>query len=210
LPLQSGAYPVPWRLCVLAIVSAACTSPTPPPASPDAQAVCPSSVSETAGAACTVQGLVCAPQYACGVTFGIAHCVCVAGAFECTDLTDASISGTDVAPSCPKAKPAEHCPATESAASLAACTEPGLVCSYKAPCSAIPGLDQCTCFNGAMANGQTGLRFECTNACVPSGGALLIDSGDDVQEGAGGPADAVAPDDALDGGASLQDADASG
>jgi hypothetical protein len=185
-----------------------CSSPSSPAASPDAQAVCPATGAETAGAACTVEGLVCSPQYACGVTFGIAHCVCSSGKFACTDLTDAALTGPASIPACPSAAHAQRCPATESAANLAACTEQGLDCSYRAPCGGTADLDHCLCFEGPLPNGPMGLRFECTTPCYPDAGGPPIDAGDSGQDATPAPVDAAALADASDGPSSHDAADA--
>jgi hypothetical protein len=162
--------------------------------SPDAQAICPSTVGETAGAACTVEGLSCRPQYACGVTFGIARCVCTGGAFACTDVTDAALSGPQSVPACPQSKVTpQRCPATEALARGATCSELNFSCSYKAPCGGEPGLDVCTC---SQANGP-GYAFSCETPCHPNTGVYTIDSGAPQQDDAGaGTEDADAPYDA--------------
>jgi hypothetical protein len=138
-------------------------------------AVCPATPEETIGAACGFPGLRCGPQYTCGFIAVSILCVCTDGVFRCTDATGAALdAGTP--PTCPQGTPAESCPSTELAANLARCTEQGLLCAYPASCTS--RFDQCQCFPGAMANGQFGLRFECTPGCgALDGGVGVIDSG---------------------------------
>lgn len=157
------------------------SSPSTP--TPDAEAVCPDTLAATLDARCEVEGLVCSPQYPCGVLAGIAHCVCTAGAFACTDLEDAAIEGPDATPACPAAPDAEACPAIESKAAMQPCTEVGLSCAYSAACDAIPAFDQCVCT--ADPSGQTGPRFVCSDPCAYVGPP--VDAGDSDDESADSP-----------------------
>jgi hypothetical protein len=154
-----------------------CTSPPPSQsATPDAQAVCPNTLADTIGAPCTVDGLVCSPQYACGAAYGLARCVCTSGSFACTDLADAALEAQDATPSCPAPTAPEKCPTTEAAARLAPCTESGLVCSYIPQCAGATGLDQCQCVFGALPSGQSGLRLQCNSPCRYSPPPVDIDA----------------------------------
>ncbi|HZU84741.1 MAG TPA: hypothetical protein VE987_17545 [Polyangiaceae bacterium] len=141
---------------------------------------------ETIGAACAVVGLRCAPQYACGIDTAILTCVCTAGSFACTDFAGNEVSTTP--PPCPAAPSrAGACPSTERTASLAPCSEQGLVCSYPSACPS--RVDPCQCSAGARADGGFGLRFECHPfLCGAPAGSGGPDSG--------GAADAAAPGDA--------------
>ena len=99
---------------------------------------------------------------------------------------------------------AEASPATERAASLAACKETGLICTYVAGCDATPAFDQCQCAEGSLPNGATGLRFECSSACTYTGplleaGASTADeAGPDAIVDAPGAVPEAAPDGAAD------------
>jgi hypothetical protein len=175
---------------------------------PDAQAsaVCPDTLAGTIGASCSVERLVCSPQYACGVAVATARCVCTSGAFSCTDLADAPLMAPDATPTCP---PLAHqtpakCPPTSRAADLAACTEPGLLCTYLAGCDATPAFDQCQCASGPMPGGKTGLRFDCFNACAYVAAPVELDSASGLDANVP-PADHAAQDAPADAGASPPD-----
>jgi hypothetical protein len=172
-----------------------CTSTSAPPrAAPDAQAICPNTLADTVGAPCAVEGLVCSPQYSCGVAPGIARCVCTSGAFACSDLEDAALEGADATPSCPPAKAPQKCPLSELAANLAACMEPGLQCTYRAGCDATPGFDTCQCSAVQLPDGGVGSRFVCTSECRTDAAAASNDaaSAPDVDAAAQPPQDARA------------------
>ncbi len=169
-----NARRAPWVLALglpvgLASLAGACTSTSTPPAATtvDAQAICPNTLTETLGAPCTVEGLVCSPQYSCGIALGIARCVCTSGNFACSDLEDAALEGPDAAPSCPPTKAPDKCPVSEQAANLAACTESGLPCTYPAACDATPGFDTCSCTATKLPDGGMGKRFVCHSKCGP-------------------------------------------
>ncbi len=105
------------------------------------------------------------------------------------------VAALDVTPY-PLPVEAEACPATERAASFAACKETGLICTYVAGCDATPAFDQCQCAEGSLPNGATGLRFECSSACTYSGplleggGSIAGDTGLDAMGDSPGDPDA--------------------
>jgi hypothetical protein len=151
----------------------------------------------TVGGPCAVEGLVCNPTYTCGDLPAIARCVCTAGTFLCSDIEDAALDGPSTTPSCPSARvDAEACPPSEAAASFAACTEPGLLCSYLAACDAT--LDSCYCAEGLFPSGRMGLRFECTSACTDQGTPSDAAVSDDASSTMDGPPDQTSG--TLDGG----------
>lgn len=135
---------------------------------------CPPSLDKTIGAACSMNGLVCGPSIACGLTELTISCVCTGGVFRCLDAQGNPLASA-AAVTCPDGSEvvdAGACPRSEKAASLAACSETGLLCAYPSAC---PGsLDQCQCFPGTMASGGFGLRFECRPASCPNPDAAVI------------------------------------
>jgi hypothetical protein len=161
----------------------ACSSTSsPPPATPDAQATCPTTPEETIGVACAFPGLTCGPEYTCGTSTVALLCVCTAGTFQCVDGTGAAVA-PDASLACPGTPATSACPTTETTAELATCTEQGLICSYLSSC---PGmLDQCQCAAGATVSGGFGLRFECNPLTCVDGGppvdaAPPVDAGPSV------------------------------
>ncbi len=155
----------------------------------DAGAVCPATVDAAVGHACGVEGLSCSPLYACGLVAATATCTCQGGLFSCADVMGKALGAGD-APACPPLGAGQSCPATESAAKLSNCTEPGLLCSYPSTCPEARYLDTCECFTGKNAAGTSSLHFQCSTAC-PAGdaSALPVDSGADTEAEAA-PADA--------------------
>lgn len=141
-------------------------------------ATCPGTIAQTVGAGCTAAGLVCGPSYACGATDVPLLCVCDGRTFQCTDGVGNQIHSADQV-SCPTPIDAgSSCPRTESAAPLAPCRSPGLLCEYPSSCAGT--FDQCECFAGATADGGFGLRFECRpSVCGPSdaAGVTVVDAG---------------------------------
>ncbi len=165
---------------VAAAAVASCSSSSPPSSSPlpsDAAAVCPATLGLTVGQRCAPDGLRCAPEYACGVTNVTLLCACTRGTFECTDGRG-NVLAADETPVCP-ASPAEAgaCPATETAAQFAPCSEQGLLCAYPSGCPS--AFDSCLCFAGRTKAGLFGLRFECTpRTCDSRDAAVPADLGD--------------------------------
>jgi hypothetical protein len=160
----------------------ACSSSQSPVAPrPDAQAVCPATVGETAGVACASPGLVCAPNYVCGNTNASLYCECTGGTFACHDgLGNAVAAGQS--PTCPGQPPATPaCPPSLQAANLKACTTPGQICPYPSACAS-GTYDQCTCFPGETATGGFGTIFTCQQATCPTDAAAppAPDAGADV------------------------------
>jgi hypothetical protein len=168
----SWAFATAVALVSVAHLALGCSSSTAPAAAADAEAICPATVADVVGAACAVEGLVCFPQYACGILPAIASCTCAGGAFACTDVTGKSLApGSALA--CPAPMASEACPATEMLANQHSCTEPGLECAYPSTCPSSTDYDQCECFTGALLDGGTGLRFECPSPC-DSGAVPLV------------------------------------
>jgi hypothetical protein len=156
---------------------------------PPALAACPSTVADADGSRCTVEGLSCAPTYSCGSIEAFATCVCAGGQFVCTDVTGMPLHAGST-PSCPDAAASEACPASETSASLAACTEPGRICTYPSTCR-LRGFDTCQCVSGELDNRMTGLRFQCSDACnvpdaTPDGDAADAADGADATDAADG------------------------
>ncbi len=148
----------------LGYLVAACTSTSTPAVPTQPEATCPASVAEALGAPCS-DGLVCSPEYACGILPAIATCTCTGGSFVCTDVTGKSLDDGGQL-SCPAASATETCPATEALASQRACTESGLACPYPSTCSGnTQEYDTCTCFTGPISDGGMGLRFQCPSPC---------------------------------------------
>ena len=159
-------------LASVAQLAPGCSSSTAPAPLADAEAICPASVADAVGAACAVEGLVCSPEYACGILPATASCTCVGGAFACTDVTGKPLAPGGE-PACPATATSETCPATEVLANRHACTESGLECAYPSTCASSTDYDQCECFTGALLDGGTGLRFECPSPC-DSGAVPLV------------------------------------
>ena len=159
----------------LAYVVAGCTSTSTPAVPTQPEATCPASVSAAIGAPCAAEGLVCAPEYECGIASAIATCTCTGGAFVCTDVTGKALNDGGN-PECPAAAATETCPTTEALANLRACTEIGLTCPYPSTCSGnTQQYDTCTCFTGPISDGGMGLRFQCPSPCDDA--AALFDAG---------------------------------
>jgi hypothetical protein len=186
-------------LTAFAASTGGCSSSSSPASEgPDAEAVCPDTLSAAIGAACMVDGLVCSPQYACGIALATAHCACTAGFFVCNDVEDAALTTPDAAPGCPEPPDAEACPKTEELASLAPCTETGRSCAYLNGCDATPAFDTCQCMLGSLPNGSTALRLECSGPCTYTGPPVDLDDGSALPEAAavdqGAPGNTVTPD----------------
>jgi hypothetical protein len=184
---------------LLAVSVGGCSpkSAAPAPAA-DAQAVCPSTIVDAAGAGCAVEGLVCSPQYMCGITPATLTCVCTEGSFSCQDVTGKIVtSGTS--PACPAATANESCPTSEVLAEGMPCTRQGLFCPYPSTCGDTTKYDGCYCFTGPLANGQMGLRFECSTPCNYDAGPAVQDASEEA------PATQGSADGAVDGRASNAD-----
>jgi hypothetical protein len=169
--------------------AAACSSSPASRSGADAEAVCPSTLDATAGRACAVEGLACSPLYACGLVQATASCVCAGGFFGCTDVTGRALAAGDV-PACPAFDGGGNCPASERAASVASCSEVGLLCAYPSACPAVRLLDQCECRPTTTPSGATALRFDCgapcpssVDAAAPAFDAAAADSGPDGRTG---------------------------
>ena len=126
---------------------------------------CPATVDTTVGATCASQGLVCSPTFPCGLATVTVHCMCEEGTFQCIDGSGNSfVAGST--PSCGEAAPPPMvCPATESAATTAACAvgENGQQCAYPPECpGATLAFDRCTC---QPRPDGSGFSYDCQNAC---------------------------------------------
>jgi hypothetical protein len=166
--------------------STGCSSSSPGNAPPTAQSnACPATIDATVGAACSKQGQVCGPTYTCGTTQVPITCTCFNGTFQCIDSAGNPFDNSSP-PSCNTHPASGTCPASESAANLAPCTEAqvGQQCAYAPQC---PGgtmaYDVCTCTSGTTKTGAQGLVFICENSCsgatgpVPDSGSPQPDSG---------------------------------
>jgi hypothetical protein len=145
-------------------------------------AVCPTTVASAMGEACDVDGLVCYPQYTCGVTLGQATCQCTSGHFACVDQLGAALV-RDASPGCPAPPPNPlACPATMTLANLTACTQAGEVCTYANPCTSIPEYVDCPCVPAPQIDGGVYLAYECpamtclSTADAGSAGSPIIDA----------------------------------
>lgn len=168
-----GVVRVPAGLAAAALVStlfvAACSDDepgTPPPAAPPAQ--CPSTFAATAGTACTENGLVCTPDYACPGVFQQARCTCTGGSFVCTDATGATVArGGNPACVATPAPSGEACPGSLADARGKACSTPWRECTYAPACNA-GRLDVCLCRPDENTNELT---YRCEqSACTGDAG----------------------------------------
>jgi hypothetical protein len=166
---------------VAAVLCCAACSPKSPSAAPDAPEppTCPSTAAEAIAASCSTEGYTCYPQYSCGISPAILKCVCTENSYACQDATGKLITA-GTTPSCPAAAMNEMCPASELTANLLSCTKPGLLCAYPSTCGDPTLYDQCQCFEGALRNGQMGLRFECTTPCLYDSGPIEQDAAADT------------------------------
>ena len=91
--------------------------------SPATPASCPTRVVDAVGQHCYAEGLLCAPEYPCGIAQGTLTCTCTRGVFVCTDVTGNQLNPGDT-PACPASKGdgGGVCPASESAALFSPCT----------------------------------------------------------------------------------------
>ncbi len=148
----------------------------------DSAGVCPATIQDTVGQACSVEGLKCGPTFPCGVTSVPIYCRCVTGVFQCVDgAGDGYDGGTP--PTCTNPKPVDAgaCPATENAAATSACSaaQNGLACAYPPACDGgTQAFDLCTCGPGPSG----AFVFECENACGGAGGPLPEAGGTDEPE----------------------------
>jgi hypothetical protein len=138
--------------------------------------VCPSSVVGAMGSACDVEGLVCYPEYACGIAPALATCQCTGGQFACVDMLGAPLLA-DAAPGCPAALPMPACPATMTLANNTACAQAGQLCTYASPCpGSIPDFLQCQCVALQQIDGGIYLGYSCP-ACTAVGAPAPADDG---------------------------------
>jgi hypothetical protein len=147
--------------------------------------VCPSTVDDTIGAACDVEGAPCYPEYACGIAPAIATCHCSGGHFACQDLLDAAL-GPDATPGCPPPVPTPPtCPATMTLANGTACSQAGVVCTYASPCTgSIPAYLDCLCVPALQIDGGVYLAYECpAMTCLPTdAGSVALSAVDAAAE----------------------------
>ena len=179
-------------VCLVAAASVACGSSNSGSAAPNVEdgstgatatdaGQCPASLAGTVGVACQPEGLFCAPAYTCNLIQIPVLCTCAKGSFACTDWVGNRVDAGET-PSCPGPVDAS-CPPSEKSATMAACSEVGLVCPYPSACDG--GTDSCECMPGALVTGGPNLVFECQTTCVSSDGAAP-----DVEDGSAGPANA--------------------
>jgi hypothetical protein len=139
---------------------------------------CPATIALTVGAACSDEGLLCAPDYTCDLGDVPLLCVCTAGVFACTDATGKSVT-TGETPACPPYT-AAVCPPDEKSAMSASCDDIGLVCDYPSTCGG--GTDSCACIGAGSSP-----TFDCEQApCAGSdAGIVATDGGSDAEPEAG-------------------------
>ena len=195
-PYRFGFPRVPAGPVVLGLaVLTACDSSSPGAPAPDADLVCPADVASAIGAPCD-PGLVCAPEYSCGIYTVTATCTCMGGHFACADRTgQALVAGT--VPACPpRADASASCPPTESTARTVNCSLAGLQCAYPSSCPIQRDYDSCQCFPLTTPDGGTALRFSCPDPCqdasAPEGGGESADASEEPP--ATPPPEASAPD----------------
>ena len=143
------------------------SSSTPPGAMFDAEsAFCPATPQDTVGKPCNLEGLVCGPQYACGITQVPLYCVCAGGIFQCRNGENGAVEA-GAALSCNAGSSAPGpCPASEAVANMASCGMVGQICAYHSQCPST--FDTCTCFPGNTADGGFGPVFICKGAVCGS------------------------------------------
>ena len=149
---------------------------------------CPASVARTIGAACQAEGLYCAPTYDCALVQVPLSCTCMQGLFVCIDGAGNTVDAGGT-PGCPAPLDAS-CPSTETSATMAACSEVGLMCSYPSACEG--GVDSCECMAGSLVTGGgPNLVFTCQQATCSSpdagapveGGVITAEGGVTTAEG---------------------------
>jgi len=161
--------------------SAACSSSSSAPVSPEAATACPATIADTVGSACNTEGAVCSPTFPCAIATVTIFCSCTQGTFQCVDGYNQPFTAGET-PSCGDASaPLGSCPATESQASIAKCTQAqsGQQCAYAPECAGgTLAFDRCTC--EAVPTGA-GFAWECENACNSGTGPLPEAGPDDAQ-----------------------------
>jgi hypothetical protein len=177
---------------------------------PEDHAVCPSSVIGAMGSACDVEGLLCYPEYTCGIAPVIATCQCAGGQFACVDTLGNPLL-EDAAPACPASLPTPACPATMTLASNTACTQAGQLCTYASPCSgSIPAFLDCQCVALTQIDGGVYLGYSC-ETCTPGAAAAPADDSGATPADAEAPVEgSTAPDAAADATTDATPKDASG
>ena len=146
----------------------ACGSSSAPPTTPgDAEpAVCPSTPEDTVGKHCGVEGLVCGPQYACGIAQVSLYCVCTRGTFQCRNGENGAVDADATLPCNAGTKAPGPCPPSEAVANMVACGTVGQICAYPSQCGSM--FDTCSCFPGNTADGGFGPVFVCKPAVCGS------------------------------------------
>jgi hypothetical protein len=148
--------------------NAACSSSTAPTVVPDAAVRCPATLEAALGATCAAEAQTCSFLYACGPFGQTATCACSGGRFSCTDAVGSPLDG-GTAPHCVGPGDAGECPASETAADFAPCTETGLQCAYPSACASVPAYDSCQCVldpdGGPTLDAGPSLHFECIQSC---------------------------------------------
>ena len=202
--MKRGRFGPATRVAVVIVAlssgAAGCQGPDSGPGPGDAAEAaplenCPATLEKTIGAACTMNGLVCGPTIRCGVTDVTISCECAEGVFRCLDAVGNPIATASEA-TCPVVVEAGACPRSEKAATLAACSDPGLLCQYPSACAGM--YDQCQCFPGPTGDGGFGLRFDCppVRCTNPDAAVITFDAGLDAPAAADSTSNADATSDA--------------
>ncbi|MGA7119917.1 MAG: hypothetical protein WBY94_07470 [Polyangiaceae bacterium] len=144
---------------------------------------CPASLGGTVGVSCQAEGLFCAPTYTCDLIQIPLLCTCTKGLFVCTDGVGNAVDAGET-PGCP-APAAASCPLSENSATMAACSQIGLICPYPSACDA--GTDSCECVPAAMEEAGPNLVFQCQTTCISSDATPT-----EAQDGSTRPVDAGA------------------
>jgi hypothetical protein len=144
----------------LLVTTPGCSSDdTAAPTKPAAAGVCPNTVKQAAGAACTQEGMACGIGYTCAAFPQQAQCNCTHGKFVCTDATGAAVAANRD-PQCvpPGTGNDVECPKSEVGTMDKACMTAGLLCYYSGPVcpenNGVPNRDVCQCKGSP-------LKFEC-------------------------------------------------
>jgi hypothetical protein len=135
---------------------------------------CPTTIQDTVGKPCPVEGMRCGPTYSCGPTDVPITCTCFGGTFACVDGSGNPFDGS-TPPACNTPPSGASCPASESAANFAPCTEAqvGQPCAYPAQCTGgTSTFDLCTCQSAVDKSGAPALVFVCENSCSGGTGPL--------------------------------------
>ncbi len=150
---------------------------------PDAASqVCPTTLANAIGTACTTDREVCIVGFVCPQELNeVATCTCTSAAWACNDHAGNAITDPTAGATCTALGGGndKQCPPDENTASFAGCTTPGLICSYAGqtcPGASAPNTDTCQCVGADDA----GLEYVCEQptCTAPPTDSGAADSGD--------------------------------